>query len=175
MMQHIPERHIFPARVSFRGDALKERMRKLFFVFTILVLLLHSFPAVADGCTNLVYYDCQPNRSLIVTAFCLPDVFPVVNEHTILLETLTDMQKRECQITSSEKAFVTIGVSLAHPRNNNLSVFVNKNWLGTSTFDAPDHTYTYIVTNKNNVADVTYIDAVPNETIRTTYLNTDAK
>ena len=145
-----------------------------YIVFCGLAVCAYPFPAWADWGREMVYYDCQPNHSLYVKVFVLYDITPVLNEHTIWLDQLTDKQTRECQITPTDKAIVQIGVSRTHPRNNNVSVLVNKNGLGTATFDQK-HAYTFVVTNNYNKADVAFIDAETNQKIRNTYLTTDGK
>jgi len=160
---------------SYKGILMQKHIFQFSKLLWAVMLCAYSPSVLADNGRAVVYYDCKPSHSLYVKAFFLEDITPTPNEHTILLDQLTDKQTRECQITSTDKVIVQIGVSLDHPRNDNVSVFVNNNWLGTSTFDHSGHEYTYIVTNIHNASDVTYIDAVTNRKTRKSYLSTNGQ
>jgi hypothetical protein len=116
--------------------------RRLSLVLLLLVAILFIISphiAKADGGRELVEYKCDPTkRSFSLGLSISYGAASKLNEDTISLDDLTEEGKKvECQITSRYKAIVTIHKNSMHPRNDNVELYLNDQYLDDLMFD-PD-------------------------------------
>lgn len=119
-------------------------------LFLFVMSLLPEQHAVADYASPYVYIDCQPNHSLHVRSIWVSeyDNPPAFTGHAFNLDKITKTQRsHECQISASIKVMINFNISREQPRNNNLSILLNKKGVVRYYLDNTRKNYDLLIKN----------------------------